>query len=262
MATDDKDTTNPEDQVMDQGVQDNTAQEAGGQPTTEGGVPEGQEPAVVQESTVEIGKLGPLEAPAEEKPAVPEEVVKDVSIQDKTTPIVAKAPTDGTGPVVTSTAPKAPEGFQALIDDLKLNGTREQKDLIHNIETYMAKMKPNAPIDTNHGAAAQHAFWKVILGITGAESQDVFKRLWSILLAYFNEYQNGALGDRYVYRFSEYWRHGEAELAAYQRILNILLKTRDPASRKDALAHFDMNRSLEQVFSPQARQRIVTFYRQ
>lgn len=167
-----------------------------------------------------------------------------------------------TDPVVELKQPEAAVGFAALIQNIKTEGTPEQKRMILGIEQYMERMTPGLSMDFNDGARHQHMLWKLLQGVIERAPQEQFKRMWSIILGYFEQHKDGVFGDRYIYRFSEYWHQGEAELAAFQRIINVIRLTSNAEERAKGLRQVDLSRSLEQGFSEQGRQRVVGFYQQ
>lgn len=150
--------------------------------------------------------------------------------------------------------------FSSFIQGFKENGTVAQKSLISGIEQYMRNMAPGVPVDFDSGAKFQHTFWKLISGVAESAKPDEFKKLWSILLAYFNEFKTTVFHERYVYRFSENWVWSQTDLNGFQRILNILHLTCDPNTRALGLKQVSLDRSLSEGFSDDARQRIVGFY--
>lgn len=178
----------------------------------------------------------------------------------KAAPVVS-AP-QKTAPVVSLKQPAAAEGFRALIEKMKTDGTKDEKKLIANIEQYMQRMAPGQPMGGDDGARNQHALWKVIQGLVERAPQEEFRKLWNILLGYFEESKDGVFGDRYIFRFAESWHHSEAELTAFQRILNVIKLTSNANERSKGLRQVDLGRSLETGFSEEARQRLLSFYQQ
>ena len=163
-------------------------------------------------------------------------------------------------PIVEQTQVKDLSAFELMVQKIKTDGTAEQKRLILGIEQYMQRMTPGMQVDFNEGARHQHTLWKMIQGVIERAPQDQFKKMWSILLAYFEEHKDGVFGDRYVYRFSEFWHQGESELNAFQRIINVIKLTSNPQERELGLRQVDLNRSLDEVFTEQGRQRIMAYY--
>lgn len=146
------------------------------------------------------------------------------------------------------------------INDLKQNGTTTQKNLIAALDKYLDDMKPRKPIANNKGADTQHLFWKTLWSVIEHSSQEEFKSLWTIVLAYFDKFKNDAFNERYVYRFAEYWNANVDELSAYQRLLNLIHLTADPKQRTLGLKQVNVDKSLELIFSEQGRQKVLSFY--
>lgn len=238
------------DGVVDQGTQDQTGeatfQNGAGETAPISAIADGEVKPIEEAPTLKVESLAPAAAPAPVAPAP--------------APVVS-APVK-TAPVVQMKQPEAPKGFKAMIEEIKANGTTEEKKLIANVEQYMTRMAPGLPMSGDEGARHQHALWKVIQGLVERAPQDQFRRLWNILLGYFEENKDGVFGDRYVFRFAESWHHSEAELSAFQRILNVIKLTSNANERSKGLRQVDLGRSLETGFTEEARQRLLTFYQQ
>lgn len=139
-------------------------------------------------------------------------------------------------------------------------GTVAQQNLVAAIERYMDNMKPGKPIAPENGARQQFSLFKIIQGVVNNTSQEEFKKLWAVILAFFNEYKEGVFSDRYIFRFAEYWHHDPKDLAAFQRIINLIKITADPETRSVGLKQVDLTRTLEEGFSEEGRQKVVGFY--
>lgn len=144
--------------------------------------------------------------------------------------------------------------------DLKENGTTTQKNLIAALDKYLEDLKPRKPIANNKGADTQYLFWKTLWSVVEHSTQEEFKSLWTIVLAYFDKYKNDAFNERYVYRFAEYWNANVDELTAFQRLLNLIHLTADPKQRSLGLKQVNVDKSLEMIFSEQGRQKVLNFY--
>lgn len=160
--------------------------------------------------------------------------------------------------------PLAPEvvltDFEQAINKLKADGTMSQKALVSSIEIYMAKLQPGKPTSALEGAAAQYSFWVVIRNLLTNAPAEEFRGLWSILLAYVNNFKDGIFHERYVFRFSEDWSNSQSELVTFQRILNLLKVTADIKGRATALKQIDLTRTMEFFTSEESRKRILSFY--
>lgn len=153
------------------------------------------------------------------------------------------------------------DSFDEVIAAVEASGTSDQRNLVAFLQGYVTKMAPGVPFDFQDGAKVQYNLWKTIHSVTENYTQDDFRKLWFILLAFFHKHSGkGAFGERYVFRASEFWTHGDDELNAFQRILNLLIITADPVTRQKGLASVSVTNSVHVGFSEEARQRVLTFY--
>lgn len=176
-------------------------------------------------------------------------------------PAVVDQGVQDTQPKVDVEQPVAVSKFQSKIDAMKTGGTQAQKILIASLEKYITDMAPGKPIANDAGARNQYNLWKAISFVVETAPVDEFKKLWNILLSFFEEHKNGVFGDRYVFRFSEYWLWSQHELNGLHRVLNIIKLTSNPAERAKGLKQVSLDRSLTEGFSDDARQKIITFYK-
>lgn len=207
------------------------------------------------------------ETPVVQEPPAPIEavvtaapVVVEVKAPEAPAAPVVQTTQAKTDPEVLNTEAKALEGFDALIAELKATGTSSQKALISSFEQYAFNMQPGKPMDSEKGAKHQYTFWKTIQHLVENSPEGEFNKLWSILLAYAHQHKSGVFGERYIMRFTEQWRQSEDELAAYQRIINLIKLTADPQTRAKNMREVNISRTLELVFSEQGRQRVGNFY--
>lgn len=150
--------------------------------------------------------------------------------------------------------------FEDGLAELKKTGTVGQKSLIAALDQYRERMAPGKPVSDDDGAKYQYALWKTIQTTIDFSAVDEFKSLWALLLGYFNHYKKGALHDQYIYRFSEYWVYSLDDLDAFQRILNLILLTRDPSTREKGLRQQNFDRTLQLGLTEAGRQRLINFY--
>jgi hypothetical protein len=155
----------------------------------------------------------------------------------------------------------APSTFAAQVENLMKNGTTGQRGFIAAMEKYLAAMHPGKQMDGDDGARHQFALWRAISTAVERLPYDEFKTIWTLLLGYFEEYKDGVFHDRYIYRFAEYWTQKEDDLHAFQRIINILKLTSNPAMREKGMKQVDLNRSLAVGYTEEGRGRILTFYK-
>jgi len=212
------------------------------------------------EAPVETPAAAPTDtaAPAPAAPAAP-----------ATPPPVAKPaqPTPAPAapkPVVKETqpAPATASSFDVLITNLKAKGTVSEKSLIQAIESYMAAMRPGQPVTDVDGAHHQYTLWTTIRGLIDQVPAEEFAKHWNMLLSFVanNQEEGQVFHDRFVFRFSEHWTRTEADLDAFQRILNLIKLTAKPETRKLTLRQVDLDRTLTKGFTEAGRQKILSFY--
>lgn len=205
----------------------------------------------------------PVEQPApqpEVQTVAPQVVDQGTVDQTLTEPV---KPTEVKQPVVkeTTVEPEAISDFLSKVEEMKVSGTSAQKILIASIEKYLNDMAPGKQVEVNAGARSQYSLWKAISYVVETAPAEEFKKLWSILLAFFEEYKDKAFHDRYVFRFSEYWLWPLTELNGLHRIINIIKLTSNAKERAKGLKQVDLDRSLAEGFSDEARQKLISFYR-
>lgn len=203
-----------------------------------------------------------VEATTETVPVVdkPAETTAPVT---KTTPEPVKAETIKAKPKVQVVEKPAaqPTNLSDIVAQIKKSGTIAQKSLVTSIEAYMTNMAPGKPVKTDDGAKYQYQLWKTIQNLAHNAPVEEFKSLWNLLLMFVNQHKQGVFHDRYLFRFSEYWVHSIEELNGFQRILNLINLTCDPATRALGLRQINMDATLTDGFTDEARQRILSFYR-
>lgn len=198
------------------------------------------------ETTESVKAVETVPVVEEAKPAAP------VAVE----PVKAKAKVQ----VVEKPAPAA-TNLSDLVAQIKKSGTIAQKSLVASIETYMANMAPGKPVSNEDGDKYQYQFWKTIQNLVHNAPVDEFKSLWNLLLMFVHQHKQGVFHDRYIFRFSEYWIHSVEELNGFQRILNLINLTCDPATRAVGLRQVNLDATLADGFTEEARQRILGFYR-
>jgi hypothetical protein len=187
-------------------------------------------------------------------------------------PVVEAVPELAPAPVATSVKAKAkvqvvekpattPTNFTDMVAQIKKSGTIAQKTLVASIEAYMTNMAPGKPVSNDDGAKFQYQLWKTIHNLAHNAPLPEFRSLWNLLLAYVHNHKQGVFADRYLFRFSEYWIQSIEELNGFQRILNLINLTCDPGTRVLGLRQVNLDATLSEAFTEDARQRILSFYR-
>lgn len=199
------------------------------------------------------------ETPSTEQQPAPQAEVQTIAPQ-----VVDQTPQEPVKPIEvkqTKVEHEAISDFLSKVEEMKVSGTSAQKILIASIEKYLSDMAPGKQVEVNAGARSQYSLWKAISYVVETAPSEEFKKLWSILLAFFEEYKDKAFHDRYVFRFSEYWMWPLTELNGLHRIINIIKLTSNAKERTKGLKQVDLDRSLAEGFSDEARQKLISFYR-
>ena len=149
--------------------------------------------------------------------------------------------------------------FEGKINRLRQSGTAAQKSVIAKMDAYFAQMKPGLPVDPVKGGAHQLAFYMALRQVCETETTE-FREAFKLILEYFRNHRDGALGDRYIFRFTENIQLSNAAMRPFLGLINLLRVAADSKSREQVLKQVDLTRSLETGFSDQARQRIIQFF--
>lgn len=215
-------------------------------------------PTVTSEGTTEMTteEVTVTEAPTEEVAAVVETVKAEEPVV--AAPVVVATPAVS-GTVVKTDTQSTGSDFSSLVSQMKKSGTLAERTFIVQMEQYIDLMKPGKPVTAEVGARTQTALWRTILGVIERSGEE-FQKLFNLLLAYFEEYKNDVFHERYIFRFSEMINMPPEELAAYQRIINLIKVTCSPLGRNQSLKQVDLNRTLKDGFTEQGRQKVLAFY--
>lgn len=257
---------NTQDQTTPDNAAEGSTQDTSDAATTMPETTEGQESQVqTQETTTSpepiietasaVQNKAPVVDPVTTPEATPVPVILAAPVVNPTVAPVVK-----TAPTVKNTEPKALEGLQTLVAEMRATGTPAQKALISSFDDYAVKMAPGQVMDHDKGAKYQYAFWKAIQNVIEHAPDGEFNKLWNVLLALAESHKDGVFGERYIMRFANAWHQSEVELASYQRIINLIKLTANAAERSKNLRNVDITRTLELTFTERGRTRIANFY--
>jgi hypothetical protein len=211
-----------------------------------------------------------------EKPMTTEEnettdtlpVIENTSeLTAETTPVM-EVPVISVAPVVVKNVEVKPitintsvtNDFSSVFEKMRQSGTVYEKMTMASLDFYVAKMQPGFPVSPEDGARQQYGLWKLFETLLEGAPEAEFKKLWSVLLAYVHQNINGVFNDRYVYRFADQWVWGLDELSNMQRVINLVITTCNPATRKDDVRRVSISRTFAEGFSEKAKQRIANYY--
>ncbi len=253
------------------------AQEAPSNETTAAAPAADETTADTQDNT----GAAPSEAPVPEAPAVAAPVAADTPTAPVTeTPVVqeTQAPAEvPQAPAVTVMADPVPatveevqqpaetndsnlSDFGRLLKHVKAEGTVVEKQLVQRMEAYLDAMAPGKVMSPQSGASYQYELWNILEFAFDKAPREEFNSLWTLLLGFFKEHENGALGPRYVNRFSQHWMQAAIKLTGLQRLINLLMVTARPENRVQGLKTVDIDRTLTDGITPEGRSRILNFY--
>lgn len=127
------------------------------------------------------------------------------------------------------------------------------------LNQYVTRMAPGVPITTQEGVNMQMLLWNTIKQMLNREGSE-FVLHYSEFLRYIREHRKGAFAERYLYRFFEHLRLSATERTNFERLLNLMVITCDPAMRQLALRQVDLRSSLAGLTSDSQRQKIAAYY--
>lgn len=154
-------------------------------------------------------------------------------------------------------SPSSKVDMTALRSQLSPSGVT----VLETILKYMKDMQPGIPHDSQTGAKYQSSFYNALLVIFNRLDDQDFNVLYRALLDLFEEHKEGVFADEAVYRFNEWWPMSDDGRAAFRRMLNLILVTRDAKTRRKAVQDLkDWNYIFEFGFTEEAKNRVRNFY--
>jgi hypothetical protein len=138
-------------------------------------------------------------------------------------------------------------------DNLKLTIIASQ------LQDYATNMHPSKAMNAVDGKANQTALWRTIEMILKLEGPEFIKG-FTMLLDWFSENRQGALNERYIYRYFADLTIPNNDRKNFNRILNLLVATADPATRRLGLEQADLTATLSGFRDGAIQQRVTEFY--
>jgi len=176
-------------------------------------------------------------------------------------PAVADAPNNT--PVVTPHA-RIPSVTLAPVAVTKAEIKVQQNNLTltilaNQLADYAKAMHPSQPMTAIEGKTQQTILWRTIDAILKLEGPEFIKG-YTMLLAFVHENRSGALNDRYIYRYFADLTIPNNDRKNFNRMLNLLSATADPATRRLGLEQADLTASLAGFRDGAIQQRVTEFY--
>ena len=212
--------------------------------------------ATIAEDVAPVADVQPIVVPVEE--VAPVEVVTEPTPAEPVPNIAAVEVVAAPVAVDTTTNVQVSE-FDAMIAGLKITGSVAQQQVISILEAYVDNMKPSMPQNPSTIAVNQTKLWNLISNAIEVNDGS-FKARWNLILAYYKQYANAALGAMYVNRLSANMNLSPAKLITFQNINHLAMVTADPAARDSGVKQTDFKRMMVGLNST-ATSNIIGFYR-
>ncbi|MCO6704931.1 hypothetical protein [Streptomyces sp. CHB9.2] len=176
-------------------------------------------------------------------------------------PSVADAPNDTPVAIQHARAPSVTLAPVAVTkEEIKVQQNNLTLTILANqLAEYAKTMHPSQPMTATIGKTQQTILWRTIDAILKLEGAEFIKG-YTMLLAFVNENRDGALNERYIYRYFADLTMPNNDRKNFNRILNLLSATADPATRRLGLEQADLAASLAGFRDGAIQQRVTEFY--
>lgn len=133
--------------------------------------------------------------------------------------------------------------------------------LIDRLEAYADQMAPGKMIDPRDGAGCQQALWNAVRSVFMAPAAE-FNLLFSELLITFHRMrgQGQVFNEMYLFRFFTHMRFNSGSARSFERIMNLLLVTCNPATRRLAVAQMDLAVELSGFNDPTVVEKVNSYF--
>lgn len=158
----------------------------------------------------------------------------------------------------TVTVNKTVSSFDQKIALVLESGSTREKSVVVAMKQYIDAMQPGKPMDHKQGVIHQQNLWRLMLNVVNNE--DSFEKCFGLLINFFREAKDGALHERYVFRFMEHLTIGQDASFAFLAMINLLKITASTNNRKDVKKQVDINRTMNSVYTEDARQRVQSYF--
>jgi hypothetical protein len=234
--------------------------EAGTQTTLQAEQTTATETSVVETST--------KQTPVAEKEAeqTPTSEVKEIvvgSVVKGTTSNLGQAATPAQTKAIIAQKPVAqPQDvskFDKKINEVKASGSPVEKSIVSTLETYVVTMAPGKLNEDSTIHRLQIQLWGIIKNTL--ETEENFDNNWKLLVSYFRQYRDGALGGSSPFRGLDNIKGISSEQnQAFMNVLNLLIVTAGLTNKKDVSKHTRLDKSITSIFKESVRQRVINYY--
>lgn len=209
----------------------------------------------------ETSYTDPVLAQAEERKKEIDAVLKAAHEEEAEKEVETEAEVDVAESIIEEKAKADSVSSVVDIEALKNRVSDSGKIVVLGIVDFMKQAGPAVSHTEENGGRLFTRFWGVLKTLFNNVSDDDFKIIYRELLNLFNEHKDGIFKDERMYRFNEFWTMSDGERAAFRRLVNLMLVTRDPAVRHKSVEQLrDWNYILEHGLTEAAKIRIRNFY--
>jgi len=131
--------------------------------------------------------------------------------------------------------------------------------VVERLDSYVTNMSGARPIDPRDGGGYQTALWNCLRQVLNADAQQ-FSLQWSEVLATFHKHRRDAFDERMLYRFFGDMRITGANQRSFERILGLITRTADPATRAMAYKQVDIRSIMASLENEAITEKVNAYY--
>lgn len=148
---------------------------------------------------------------------------------------------------------------QQHFDSLPAINRSNLLSLVERLEIYAEKMQPGLPVDARDGATNQRNLWTAIKWALERPA-DEFTLLYTELLMFVHVHRDSIFSERYIYRFFDHLSLGNGDRRNFERILNLVISTSNPATRRLVVQQLDIRQIMRDMRNEQLTEKVAAYY--
>lgn len=225
---------------------------------------------VAQEETQvqEVAEQEVTETLAEETVGKVQEEQATESVSEEVTEVVEETVTETQEPVAEpiTEAPIEPvtedvAGPKSALEQALVSKYSTLNIFAHIFSDYLDHMAKGKPVDPANGVRLQFRLWSGFRTLINNTEPGNFREVWKQVLAICLESKDKVFNEFYMYRFADQWTQQKDQLRAFHALVNLIIITADPASRRAALAQVDLDKTIGSAYGATGRNNLVLFYK-
>ncbi len=142
---------------------------------------------------------------------------------------------------------------------LPVNQRVNLQALVDRLHDYVTAMGPAVPVDPRQGGTHQAALWSAIRGVLRSSPEE-FTLQFSELLLVIHRNRTTVFSERYVFRFFSELKLPSTDRLNFERVLNVLLATCNPQSRRMAYRQVDVKNAFRGLNDEALIERVLAYY--